>query len=223
MAQVTPPVPPADDAAATAPKKPRATKAATPAVPVVPAIPAAPTADAVPVAPTGVTEPVVAPAGADYAAVAAVPGKRRIWPFVLGGAVLLLILIIVGVSLAIGAILNAVGDSSSPSATVIAFDDSFKRTDCTLFQSTTTPGFQASYFDEGFSCDQWEPIAEGLHDNGVYHYTVVVNDTKINGNSADVTTSEKDTTPGAEESYELDYRLLKSNGGWLIDSITNIG
>lgn len=227
MAQATPPIPPADDAASTAPKKPRATKAAAevPAVPVPPATSAAPAVPVASAASAGEVVPPIlnAPGESVVPPILNAPTKRRIWPYILGGGVLLIILIIVGVSLLIGTILNAVGDSSSPGATVLAFDDSFKKTDCAEFTSTTTADFQASYFDEGFSCDQWEPIAEGLHDNGVYHYTVVVNDTKINGNAADVTTSEKDTTPGSEESYELDYRLLKSNGGWLIDSITNIG
>jgi hypothetical protein len=194
MAQDVPPVPPAPDS--------------------VPAIPTPPAAGAAPevVAASAPTEPFPA-----------VPSKRKIWPFVLGGGVLLLILIVVGISLAVGALLSSTNGAGSPAATVIAFDDSFKRTDCALFQSTTTTDFQNGYFTDGFTCDEWEPIATGLHDNGVYHYTVVVNSTKISGDTADVTTSEKDTTPNDETSYELDYHLVKGANGWLIDGITNIG
>jgi hypothetical protein len=187
----------------------------------VPPVPPAP--DSVPAVPTPPAEgaaPAVAAAAPEFPAT---PAKRRIWPFILGGGLLLLILIVVGITLAVGALLNAANGSGSPAATVIAFDDSFKRTDCALFQATTTTDFQNSYFTDAFTCDEWEPIATGLHDNGVYHYTVVVNSTKISGDTAEVTTSEKDTTPDDEQSYELDYSLVKGDDGWLIDSITNIG
>ncbi len=199
MAQDVPPVPPAPDSV--------------PAIPTPPVDGAAPEVVAAST-PSASTPTAPYPVG---------PAKRKIWPFILGGGVLLLILIIVGVSLAVGALLSSTNGASSPAATVIAFDDSFKRTDCALFQATTTTDFQNGYFTDGFTCDEWEPIATGLHDNGVYHYTVVVNSTKISGDTADVTTSEKDTTPDDEQSYELDYRLVKGDNGWLIDSITNIG
>jgi hypothetical protein len=152
-----------------------------------------------------------------------VPGKRRIWPFILGGAVVLLILIVVGVTVLVGTILGAVGGTNSPAATVIAFDKAYADIDCAGFQSTTTPAFQETYFDQGFTCDQWNPIATGLHDDGKYDYTVVVNGTTVSGATADVTTTERDTTPGSEQDYALLYHLVKSGNAWLIDGIENVG
>ncbi|CAN5308917.1 hypothetical protein BH11ACT4_BH11ACT4_11330 [soil metagenome] len=201
MAQGTPPVPPADDAV--------------PAVPAQPApasgVPGAPQAAG---AETAAAEPAAAPAA---------PAKRKIWPFILAGGLLLLVLLIVGVSVLVGTIIGTLVNGSSPSATVLAFDKSFKETDCTLFQKTTTSDFQSTYFDQEFTCDQWNSIATSLHDNGVYNYTVVVHDTKVSGDTADVTTTEKDTTPGGEQTYELDYRLVKTGGSWVIDGITSLG
>ena len=177
------------------------------AVPPVPAV-----ADAAP-APSAPVAPAQAPA----------PGKRRIWPFILGGAVVLLILIVVGVTVLVGTILGAVGGANGPAATVIAFDKAYADINCAEFQSTTTPAFQDTYFQEGFSCDQWNPIATGLHDDGKYDYTVVVTDTTVSGATADVTTTERDTTPGSEKDYALLYHLVKSGNAWLIDGIENAG
>ncbi|MEO8095563.1 MAG: hypothetical protein ABI632_11615, partial [Pseudolysinimonas sp.] len=185
----------------------------TPTIPVPPA-PVDAATPAIPAPPADGSAPVYAPPA---------PTRRRVWPWVLGGGIVLLILLIVGVSALVGTVLGVVSGASQPSATVIAFDKSYKDADCKLFKSTTTEAFRNTFFDNGFSCDQWVDVANGLHDDGVYNYTVDVHATKVNGNTADVTTTEKDTTPGSEEKYELDYTLVKSNGSWVIDGITNIG
>ena len=207
MAQATPPVPPVEDPVPPVPTPPAAAAQAAPSVPGADAAPATVPPAAAPTAPAPVP----------------VPGKRRIWPFILGGAVVLLILIVVGVTVLVGSILGTVGSASGPGATVIAFDKAYADVNCAEFQSATTPAFQGTYFAKGFSCDQWNPIATGLHDNGKYDYTVVINDTKVSGATADVTTTERDTTPGSEQDYALIYHLVKSGNAWLIDGIGNVG
>jgi len=153
----------------------------------------------------------------------AVVRKRPIWPWFVGGGLLLVILLIIGVSVLIAALVGgSTSGANSPAATVLAFDQSFKTNDCKLFTSTTTKKLQDSYFDDGFSCDKWSEIAISLHDDKVYHYTVVINDTRVKGDIANVTTSEQDTTPGDEQSYDLDYRLIKQDGAWVIDAIQNL-
>lgn len=186
----------------------------TPAIPEMPAVPAAPS---VPLAPT------VAIAGATDGAGAGVviTPRRKIWPFVLGGGILVFIVVVVGVVLAAGSVLGAFG--GDPKTTVVNYDLSFENADCKLFQSTTTEEFQNNFFEDGFDCAAWVDNAEALTVDGEYAYVVTVVISKANGDQAEVVTKETDSSSGDPVDYTLRYYLTKVDGRWLIDGIGNEG
>ena len=150
--------------------------------------------------------------------------KRKIWPWVLAGSILAVLLIAGGV---IAAVAVFIGQVTGPTATIQTFDRAYKNSDCELFKSTTTTNFQNGFFDNGFDCTQWVSIAEGFHRNGVYDYTVAITSSSISNGTATVettehdTTPEQDTTPGPEKTYHFVYSLVRSNGVWLIDGLDN--
>lgn len=226
MAAAAKPVEPAPAAPAeptpAAPAEP--VEPATPAIPVPPAEPAAPTA-VVPEAsavPAATAAPAAPDAAAAYAAPPASPAgapKRKIWPFVLGGGILVLILIIVGIVFAVGAVLGALG--GDPKKTVTDYDLSFETADCELFQSTTTTEFQDNFFGEPLDCDRWVENAEALTVDGVYSYDVKVVISKTDGETAEVVTNETDSSGDEPVDYTLRYYLTKVDGHWLIGGIDN--
>ena len=155
-----------------------------------------------------------------FAAAAPAPvAKRKIWPFVLGGAILVFVLLIVALVVAVLTIFGALG--GDPKKTVTDYDLSFKKADCALFQSTTTPEFQDGFFGETFDCASWLDNAEGLTIDGKYAYSVRVVSSEVQGSTAEVVTDEVDSTSGDPVDYSLRYYLVQTNGHWLIDGIDN--
>jgi|GEM_PF-939695 len=150
---------------------------------------------------------------------AAPPAKRKIWPFVLGGAILVFVLLIAGIIVAVTAVFGALG--GDPKKTVTDYDLSFKNADCALFQRTTTDEFQQNFFGGELDCKQWEDNAKALTLDGVYQYKVEVVSSDVNGDAAEVVTNEVDSSSGAPVDYALRYFLTKSGGNWLIEGIDN--
>jgi hypothetical protein len=169
--------------------------------------------DTTPVPPA---EPASTPA--DTTAPAPAAPRRKVWPFVLGGGILLLVLVVVGAVVLVGGLLRG-GD---PATTVLDFDKAFATADCALFQATTTPAFQESFFGDTFACDAWVENAKALTVDGEYLYTVEVTETTVTDDEADVATSETDSSQGAATDYELVYHLIRDGGSWRIDSIDNV-
>lgn len=153
---------------------------------------------------------------------AADPAPRRtIWPFVLGGGILLAVLVIGGLVLAVSAVLGVFG--SDPKKSVTDYDLSFEKVDCELFQSVTTTSFQDAFFNEPFDCSRWVDNAESLTADGEYLYDVKIVISKTDGDTAEVVTQETDRTGESPQDYTLRYYLLKTEGRWLIDGINDEG
>ena len=155
----------------------------------------------------------------------AAPPRRRIWPWIVGGAAVVLIIIIVAVVLAVTTFL---GTLAAPSKAVTSFDNAYKNSDCTLYQATTTEEFRNASFNGSFDCGQFTDVADSFHDNGVYNYTLDIKSSSISNNTATVKTLEADTSPGEEQTYNLIYTLVRQDGKWVIDnlqedSIANVG
>lgn len=169
--------------------------------------------------PVAATEPVVAPTEQPVAATEP-PKKRRIWPFILAGGILVFLAIVVG---AIVLIVNIVtGLTATPTKAVLDLDKAFATADCDLLISTTTQDFRDAYFSEGtFDCAAWEENANALTVDGVYAYEVTVNGSEIDGATAEVTTTEIDSTGEEPITFELKYTLV-NDGGWLVDYIENV-
>ena len=165
-------------------------------------------------------DPAVAPAQPVDPAYAAPPApkKRKVWPFLVGGGVVL-ILVIVGIIVGVVALLGAFG--GDPKKTVTDYDLSFKNSDCDLFTSTTTDQFQDSFFGGDFSCDDFVENADALTVDGVYAYDVTVVISSIDGDTAEVVTNEVDSSTGEDVDFTLRYYLVKDGGNWLIDGIEN--
>jgi ABC-type amino acid transport substrate-binding protein len=146
------------------------------------------------------------------------PTRRRRWPFIVGGAAVILA---IGVTLLV-LFLTGAGPfaSSSPSTTVTDFDHAFATADCAEFQATTTADFQTAFFGSTLDCAAWEDNARQLRVDDVYAYTVEVHDTTLEGDTALVSTTEVDSSTGTDTTYELVYELVKTDGVWLIASIT---
>lgn len=187
----------------------------TPEIPV----PAPETPVPAPAAPTVAAPTVAAPAAPEYTAPTAAP-KRKIWPFVLGGAILVFLLLVVGLVIAVLTIFGVLG-GGDPKQTVVDYDKSFKNADCSLFQSTTTTAFQDQFFGEDLDCAQWVENAEALTIDGKYQYTVKVISSDVEGTTAQVVTDEVDSTSGDPVDYSLRYYLVQTNGHWLIEGIDN--
>ncbi|MCU1412026.1 MAG: hypothetical protein JWR04_2733 [Rhodoglobus sp.] len=182
----------------------------TPEIPVPTPSEAAPPPPAPPAAPTT--------AAFDPAAPAPVK-KRKIWPFVLGGAILVFVLLIVALVVTVLTVFGALG--GDPKKTVTDYDLSFKKADCALFQSTTTTEFQDGFFGKDFDCATWVDNAKGLTVDGEYAYSVRVVSSEVQGSTAEVVTDETDSTSGDPVDYSLRYYLVQTGGHWLIDGIDN--
>ncbi len=202
-----------------APAAPEAAAAPEPVVPAVPepVVPAVVVPE-VPAEPAAPAAPVATPIDGTYPAPVATP-KRKVWPWVLGGGILLFVLLIAGAIIAVAAILGAFG--GDPKKAVTDYDKSFETADCELFQSTTTTEFQDSFFGEKFDCARWVENAEALTVDGVYAYDVKIVISKTNDDTAEVVTQETDTSSGDPVDYTLRYYLTKVDGHWLIDGIDN--
>jgi hypothetical protein len=213
--------PAATGASTTAPKAPRkpaakATDAAAEATPEIPAVPAAPAA-----AEPAIAAPVPAYAAPAVDPVAAPPAprKRKIWPFVLGGAILVFILAVVGIVFAILTVAGAFTDG--PRETVLQYDRAFETADCDLFQKTLSQNYEDTAFGGSLDCDAWVANAKTYTVDGVYAFTVVVKSTTVDGNDAQVVTHETQAAGGAPQEFDVRYYLVKEDGSWVIDGIAD--
>jgi len=150
--------------------------------------------------------------------VAPAPRKRRLWPFIVGGAVVLAA-ILTGLVIGVVTLLSVIG--GSPSKTVTDYDLSFQNSDCELFTSTTTEQFQKDFFGGTFDCDAFVENADALTVDGVYSYDVTVVISSVKGETAEVVTTETDTSAGDPIDFSLRYHLVNEGGRWLIESIDN--
>lgn len=152
------------------------------------------------------------------------PRRVPVWPFILGGAVLLLIVLGVIAAIAIPAYLRAqeeaqlAADEKAAEETVLAFDAAYEDADCDDFEAVTDEDFRDEWsdrnFDEDYDCDAWEDAAEELSEDGDYLYSVDVDEVEVRGDRATVTTTESFDDG---EQYEYEYKLERQDDGvWLV-------
>ena len=146
------------------------------------------------------------------------PKKRRLWPFIVGGAVVLAA-VLTGLVVGVVTLLSVVG--GSPAKTVTDYDLSFQKSDCDLFTSTTTKQFQNDFFGGTFDCEAFEENAGTLTIEGVYSYDVSVVISSTKGDTAEVVTTETDNSTGDPVDFTLRYHLVNEGGRWLIEAIDN--
>ena len=166
------------------------------------------------------TEP-EAPEAPEAPAAPAVAEARRarpLWPFVVGGGVILA-LVLTGIVIGVVSLLGAFG--SDPKKAVTDYDLSFENADCDLFTGSTTQQFQDDFFGGTFDCEAFVTNADGLTVDGEYTYDVSVVISSVDGDTAEVVTNEVDTSAGDPVEFTLRYHLVKDGSRWLIDGIDN--
>ncbi len=148
--------------------------------------------------------------------------KRPVWPWFLGGGILAFLLLAGGgVFLALG-LFGGMNGQSAPADTVKQFDKAWQTSDCGLVQSVTTAEYQKSLgFDD---CATFTTAAASLADS-TNDYKVSVGSVKIQNNDAAVQTVETyyDVQKGENGSTSYTYDLVKSDGKWLISSVSSTG
>lgn len=209
------------DAAAAAAESPAAAVPAPvePAPSAAPAAPAAPVTSAPPAGAVPPTVPTYAAPPADPALAPPAPRKRKIWPFVLGGAILVFLLALAGIVFAVLSITGAL--TGGPQKTVLEYDRAFKEADCDLFLDTLSQAYEDSAFGGELDCAAWAENAKNYTIDGEYVFTVTVTGTTIENDEAQVTTHETDVSSGEPVDYDVRYYLVREGGDWVIDNIAD--
>lgn len=142
--------------------------------------------------------------------------RRRVWPWIAGGAVLL-----VGAGAAAIAVVQLAGDPVDPSAAsvVVAYNDLWAGGECASTGAVGTSAFIADlgWDDCALLADSQRTFLQSYED-----YRVTVEETVVQGGVAWVDTSERYTVPGSEEERvdEYRYELVRDGDGWLIDALS---
>lgn len=194
---------------------------AAPAAPVAPPVPPAPAVPE-PVAPAPVPEPVAAPpapvavpaapmpvsASIPPPPLAVAPKKRKVWPWILGIGIFVLVGVIVLVAVIVAVVMNA---TAGPREAIDAFDQAWADASCEQMQAVTTSNYRevAQYTD----CAVFEETAASL--GGATSLSVTSTD--ITNGVATVETIE--TYEGDSTEYKAVYVLVQEDGNWLIDSV----
>ena len=176
--------------------------------------------------------PTTPPAGPPQPVYAPPPSSKRVpvWPFIVGGAVLLLIVLGVIAAFAIPAYqqrqaeAQLARDEQAVEDAVIAFDEAYESADCDDYEAVTDEDYREDWwqenFDEDYDCEAWEENAEGFTVDGDYTYSVEVDEVEVKGDRATVITTEES---GEGESGEFEYELERTDDGeWLIVSYEEV-
>lgn len=169
----------------------------------------APSAMAVP----GPAEPLgVAPMGMETQT-----KKRKVWPWLVGAGVLILLLI---AAVIVAVVMFAKNVMDGPLQAVDDYDQAWQQVDCALIQGATTASFQErNGFDD---CATFEATAQPFSDS-LGTYTLNVNSTSINNDEATIIADETWTdTDGEVTNYTYEYTLYKEGDVWLIDRVEDI-
>lgn len=166
------------------------------------------------------------PVGSEHAAgatlTAEAPARRRVWPWFLGGGILLFLLLAAGGVLLMLSLTGVLGGQGSPGDVVKQFDKAWQTSDCGLVQSVTTTAYQKNLgFDD---CATFSAATKSLADS-TNDYIVTVGSVQITNNQATVQTVESyyDVVKGQKGSTSYTYDLLNENGKWLISGVSSTG
>ncbi len=157
------------------------------------------------------------PFGVQATGIESAPKKRKVWPWLVGAGVVILLLI-VGVIVAVTMFAKNVMDG--PLQAVEDYDQAWQNVDCDLMQGATTAAFQER---NGFAdCATFEATAQPFADS-LGTYTVDVNSTSIENNTAVIEAEETWTDKdGGVTVYTYKYTLNKVGDTWLIESVEDI-
>lgn len=157
------------------------------------------------------------PLGVQATGLESAPKKRKVWPWLVGAGVVI-VLLVVGVIVAVAMFAKNVMDG--PLQAVEDYDQAWQNVDCDLMQGATTDAFQER---NGFSdCATFETTAQPFADS-LGTYTVDVNSTSIVNSTATIVAEETWTdTEGEVTVYTYQYTLNKVGDAWLIESVEDI-
>lgn len=153
------------------------------------------------------------------------PPRRPVWPWVLGGVGVVLLLLVVG-----GGILAAIAipiflaqqGNAQVSVAVMDFDTAIKELDCERFDELTDESAK-SYFIEGeFTCDAFDEAFASYLDPD-FAYTVTINDVDARGDVATATTTESWQFEGSSGSLTGVYELERHGDEWIITEFEEFG
>jgi hypothetical protein len=97
--------------------------------------------------------------------------------------------------------------------TVLDFDAAYEDQDCAGFRTVVTRDLADQLAGGDFDCRTWVAIADSLHDDNGYGYSVDVIDVTVTGNEAVVYTEEHEFDSDARY---YNYTLERSDGSWVI-------
>lgn len=149
------------------------------------------------------------------------PAKRRVWPWVLGGGIVLfLALVAIGVVVLVNVLVGAVGGSEAQARqTVLDFDRAFEDSDCALFERVTSSSVRDTIYDGAYDCATFEDNAASFRVDGEYRYEVEITSVEAQGDDATVTTTETDGAADEPEPFDFVYTLERSDDGWVITTL----
>jgi hypothetical protein len=164
------------------------------------------------------------PAAAGFGApgyYAPVPPRRPVWPWIVGGAALLLLMIVglvVAVTVFASGLTGATTGAGSPASVVSSYDRAWETVDCDLYEQITT---SAAREQNGHSdCADFESDAQDFID-GTDNYLVTVTSSRVDGSTAEVRTDERydDEDGGSGFVDHYLYTLIRSGSRWIIDGV----
>lgn len=139
------------------------------------------------------------------------------WPWALGFGLLVIGCgIVFMASFVVSSIVaNSAGSRQESAVTqaVLDFDAAYEEQDCVAFRSVVNRDLADQLVGGSFDCRRWVTIAESLHRDGEYEYSVDVIDVTVTGNDATVSTEEYNLD--SEVAYYT-YTLERSDDGWVI-------
>lgn len=157
----------------------------------------------------------------EFAPEAAAAPKKSPLPWILAGVGALVVLIVGGVIAAV--VISSLGRATSAAAgpDVVSTDyvKAWWAADCQGYMAATTADFREWTFepDGGFSCEVFESLATDIYGDNT-GLGIVVRSTDIQGDHAEVFTTETATSPiDGPRTIEWRLELLRVNGTWLID------
>jgi hypothetical protein len=148
----------------------------------------------------------------------AAPKNKQVWPWIVGGAALV---VLGGLVAAAFFVVGALGAADSgPNQAVLDLDKAYTNSDCELYFSATTDEFRQTNGPVVADCDAFDQVVADFN-IGYSDYAVVIMSTDITGDLATVVTTESYLFEGERDSEALSYSLVKIDGTWQIDDITS--
>ena len=147
------------------------------------------------------------------------PKRRPRWPWFLGGALLLIVVLgIVGVVLLAGWIGGLISSMSTPSAAVLSLNEAIETADCELYFSVTSDDFRAANGVD--DCDAFDEGA-AITNEGTSERTVrIINFRSVNSDATVGTEESLVDSGGQRREATRTYTLRAVDDVWQVVEIT---